>query len=93
MLTLTNNAVDAIRNLTVEQAVPDEGGLRIADDGAGALTISLVPAPYDGDQVLDASGARLFLDPGASQVLDDKELDAATGHDGRVRFAVAEQEV
>lgn len=92
MLTLTENAVSVIRNLTDQQEVPDGAGLRIATDPqAGALTLSLAEAPLDGDEVLDTAGARLFLDAEAAILLDDKALDAAVDTDGRVQFAVGEQ--
>jgi iron-sulfur cluster assembly protein len=92
MLAITDNAVAVIRDLTGTQNAPDGAGLRIATDAsAGSLTLSLAPQPEEGDQVLDASGARLFLDSGAAQVLDDKALDAAVDDQGAVQFAVAEQ--
>jgi Fe-S cluster assembly iron-binding protein IscA len=91
MLTLTENAVTVIRNLTDQQEVPEGAGLRIAtDESAGALTLSLATEPEDGDQVLDASGARLFLDSEAAELLDDKALDAAVDPQGAVQFAVAD---
>lgn len=92
MLTLTDNAVSVIRNLTDQQEVPAGAGLRIATDPqAGALTLSLAEGPVDGDEVLDTAGARLFLDAEAAILLDDKALDAAVDPDGRVQFAVGEQ--
>jgi iron-sulfur cluster assembly protein len=92
LLTLTDNAVSVIRNLTDQQEVPDGAGLRIATDPqAGALTLSLAEAPLAGDEVLDTAGARLFLDTEAAILLDDKALDAAVDPEGRVQFAVGEQ--
>jgi Fe-S cluster assembly iron-binding protein IscA len=92
MLTLTENAVAVIRNLTDQQEVPDGAGLRIATDpSAGALTLSLAEAPLDGDEVLDKSGARLFLDAEAATLLDDKALDAAVDPQGAVQFGFAER--
>jgi Fe-S cluster assembly iron-binding protein IscA len=91
MLTLTDDAVMAIRTLTDGQAVSDDAGLRIASDPAGGLMLSLTNGPSQGDQVLEDSGARLFLAPDAAQVLDDKALDATIASDGSVQFAVAEQ--
>jgi hypothetical protein len=55
------------------------------------LTLSLVAEPFEGDQVVDASGARLFLDSDAALLLDDKELDVAVDPSGDVQFAVADQ--
>jgi iron-sulfur cluster assembly protein len=92
MLAVTDNAATAIRDITQAQEVPDGAGLRIATDvAAGALTLSLVAEPVDGDQVVDASGARVFLDSQAALLLDDKELDAEVDAAGAVQFAVAEQ--
>jgi iron-sulfur cluster assembly protein len=92
MLTLTDNAVAVIRSLTEQPQVPDGAGLRIAtDQSAGALTLSLAPEPVEGDQVVNESGARLFLESSAAELLDDKALDAAVDPSGSVQFAVAEQ--
>jgi Fe-S cluster assembly iron-binding protein IscA len=92
MLALTENAVTAIRTITDQQDVPAGAGLRIgADQEAGALTLSLAPAPQAGDEVLDASGARLFLDSDAASILDDKALDAAVDTEGGVQFSFSEQ--
>jgi Fe-S cluster assembly iron-binding protein IscA len=92
MLTVTDNAAAEIRNLTGRPDLPEGGGMRIASDpAAGALTLSLAPAPVGGDAVVDASGARVFLDSAALSVLDDKALDATVDQEGRVQFVVAEQ--
>ncbi|MFB9233993.1 HesB/IscA family protein [Plantactinospora siamensis] len=91
MLTLTDNAVLVIRDLTAQQEVPDGAGLRIATDAdAGALTLALAEAPTQGDQVVDNDGARIFLDADAAQLLDDKALDAAVDAQGAVQFGFAE---
>lgn len=92
MLTLTDNAVAVIHNLTDQREVPDGAGLRIATDTEGAqLTLSVAPEPMTGDQILDAGGAKLFLDAAAAELLDDKALDASVEDDGRVLFSIAEQ--
>ncbi|CCG01856.1 hypothetical protein [Blastococcus saxobsidens] len=92
MLTLTTNAATTIRTLVEGSEVPDAGGLRIAKEpGAGALTLSLAALPAEDDQILDASGARLFLDPEAAVMLDDKTLDAGADAEGRLTFGIAEQ--
>ena len=94
MLAVTDNAAAVIRDLADRQEVPEGTGLRIASDPtAGGLTLSLASQPLDGDQVLDAAGARLFLDPQAALLLDDKALDAAVDAQGGVQFAVAEQAI
>lgn len=92
MLTVTNNAATAIRDITSQDAVPPGAGLRIAsEDGGNALVLSLVAQPSEGDQVVDSAGARLFLDQQAAQLLDDKELDVTVDPSGDVQFAVGDQ--
>jgi Fe-S cluster assembly iron-binding protein IscA len=92
MLTMTENAVLVIRDLTAQEEVPAGAGLRIASDlAAGSLNLSLAENPAQGDQVVDADGARVFLDPQAAQILDDKALDAAVDEQGAVQFGFAEQ--
>jgi Fe-S cluster assembly iron-binding protein IscA len=92
MLAVTDNAAAVIRDLTEQEEVPTGAGLRIAtDESAGALKLSLAPEPQEGDQVVDAHGARLFLDHEAAELLDDKALDAAVDAQGGVQFAVGEQ--
>jgi iron-sulfur cluster assembly protein len=92
MLTVTDNAAAEIRSLISRPEVPDGGGMRIASDpAAGALTLSLAPEPAADDAVLDAAGARVFLDTAAASMLDDKALDATIDPEGRVQFVVAEQ--
>jgi Fe-S cluster assembly iron-binding protein IscA len=92
MLTLTDNATQVIWDLTHQDQVPEGAGLRIAaDPAAGALMLSLSPAPEEGDKVLDERGARLFLDAGTAPLLDDKSLDAAVDDQGGVEFTLAEQ--
>ncbi len=92
MLTLTDNAVSVIRDLTQQQEAGT--GLRIASDPANSsLTLSLAPMPQEGDQVIDTAGARLFLDAEAAPLLDDKSLDATVDAGGGVRFALAQQSI
>ena len=97
MLTLTDTAADVVKQLAeIDDTSGPDGGLRIStqpdgDEGPG-LVLSPAPAPEDGDQVLDESGARVFLDESAAVMLDDKVLDAQIGSDGSVQFAVGTQE-
>ena len=92
MLTMTEKAVTEIRNLTELPEAPQGGGVRIASDpAAGGLAMTLVATPADDDTVLDADGARVFLDSTAATLLDDKTLDAVANPDGQTQFAIAEQ--
>lgn len=93
MLVLTDNATSVIRALADRPELPDASGLRIAStqEDAGALTITTVGTPEAGDQVLEDEGARVFLEPSAALVLEDKILDATVNEEGRVQFLLAPQ--
>lgn len=92
MLTLTENAATAVKGIMAQNTSADEAGLRIAgadDPRAGfALTVA---TPEETDEVVEASGARVFLDPAASAALSDRVLDAKVDEQGGVRFELAEQ--
>ncbi|KXK62763.1 adhesin [Micromonospora rosaria] len=93
MLTMTDNAVLVIRDLAAQQDVSDAGGVRIAaDTEAGSLTIELVPEPAAGDQVVDDSGARIFLDADAAELLNDTSVDAVVDDDGIIQFGFTERD-
>jgi len=92
MLTMTENAVMVIRDLTAQQGGPQTAGLRIcSDQSAGSFTIQAAAEPAPGDQVVENLGARLFLDSDAAQMLDDKALDAGVGDQGDVQFAIMDR--
>jgi iron-sulfur cluster assembly protein len=81
MLTLTDDARTAIQSLSATPGAPPEAGIRIAatpsPNGAGpSLELGVAAAPEPGDQVMDDSGARLFLDPVAAASLENQKLDA-----------------
>ncbi len=93
MLTLTNNAVTAIRALTSQPEQPPDTGLRIMGQGEGVppFQLALAETPVAGDQVIEADGARVFLAEGAAEALADKALDAEVDDQGGVAFSVAPQ--
>ncbi|MEV2240757.1 adhesin [Micromonospora sp. NPDC049891] len=93
MLTMTDNAVLVIRDLAAQQDVSEGGGVRIAaDTTAGSLTVELVPAPVEGDHVVDNQGARIFLDSDAADLLGDASVDATVDDEGVVQFGFTEKE-
>lgn len=75
MLTLTPSAVEAVDSLLHNPSVPDDAGLRISK-GESELTLELAPSPAPGDQVIEESGARVFVDAEAAPLLDDAQLEA-----------------
>ena len=93
MLTLTDGAVSAIRNLTSQPELPEQTGLRIMSqpDGGPAFQVTLADTPAEGDQVIETAGARVFLERDAAAALDDKSLDAQVDGEGTVAFTLAEQ--
>jgi iron-sulfur cluster assembly protein len=93
VLTLTDHAVSAIRNLTAQPGLPAETGLRIApeDGGAGGLALSLSDGPRAGDQVIEEADVHVFVQPDAAAALDDKALDAQVNEDGEVSFQLQSQ--
>jgi iron-sulfur cluster assembly protein len=94
MLTLTESAKDAVRDMVSASPAPDGGGLRIAaepgDGGQASLSLSLVAGPVAGDEVVDEDGTRVFLEPAAASLLDDKVLDARR-HEDHLHFTLEEQ--
>jgi iron-sulfur cluster assembly protein len=92
MLTLTDNARHAVQDIATRAGLPEEGGLRIAtsEEQLGSFELSLVPAPAEGDEVIEAEGTRVFVEPTTSEVLSDQQLDATTSDEG-IGFMLAPQ--
>ena len=82
MLAISEDAVVAIKGIVESDGIPEGAGLRItreeSTDPAGNartdLRLSVVAGPQEGDEVLEAE--RVFVDPGAVELLDNKLLDA-----------------
>jgi Fe-S cluster assembly iron-binding protein IscA len=93
VLTLTGQAVEAIRSLTSEPGLPPDTGLRIAPEGSDqpSLRLSLAQGPETGDAVIEDSGVRVFVQSEAAPILDDKALDAQVNDEGQVSFLLAQQ--
>ncbi len=92
MLTLTENATTAVKNLAA-QLPADTGGLRISEAAAPetGYALTLATAPEPDDTVVENEGARVFVDPVATIQLDDRVLDARVAEDGSVGFALAQR--
>jgi Fe-S cluster assembly iron-binding protein IscA len=91
MLTLTDNAVTAIRALTSQPEQSPETGLRIMGQGQGVppFQLTLAETPAEGDQVIETNGARVFVADDAAEALADKALDAEVDDQGGVAFSVS----
>jgi Fe-S cluster assembly iron-binding protein IscA len=95
MLALTDNAVEAVQEiLSSSDEAPEIGGLRLVAEPAGAqmnFQLSVVALPAEDDEVIEEQGARVFLDPEAASLLEDKVLDARI-ESNQVAFTIADQE-
>jgi iron-sulfur cluster assembly protein len=93
VLTLTHNAVVAIRDVMAGVDVPADAGLRISakPDEAGALELALASQPQAGDQVIEKENVRVFVSEDTVAILDDKALDAQPGAPGQPTFRLDRQ--
>ena len=96
MLVLTEAAAKVVKSVTSTPQAPQAAGLRISStapvpDSASALQVEAVSAPGENDQVLEAAGARVFVEPQAAGFLDDKVLDAQVDGEGNARFSLGVQ--
>ena len=93
MLTLTETATTAVKAIVSGTPDAEGGGLRIGAgaDGETGFAVSIVATPLPGDATVEADGAKVFLEPSTSAVLDDKTLDAQVGENGTVTFALVPQ--
>ena len=94
LLTLTDNAVEAVKHIvSSSEEISETGGLRLVAEQTGMQTnlgLSVVPLPAEDDEVIEEQGARVFLEPEAAALLDDKVLDASV-EQNQVAFTIADQ--
>ncbi len=96
MLVLTEAAAEVVKSLTSTPQAPAGSGLRIASatprpGDPGALQVSPASGPDENDQVVEAAGARVYLEPQAAAFLDDKVLDAQVDSAGKAHFSLSMQ--
>ena len=96
MLVLTEAAAEVVKSLTSTSQAPEGTGLRIASSGPepgdpGALQVTAAVGPGENDQVINAAGAHIFLEPQAAAFLEDKVLDAQVDSDGQAHFSLGMQ--
>src|SRR5260221_10244416 len=96
MLVMTVAAAEVVMSVTPTPQTPDETGLRIVSSASepedpGALQVTAAAGPGENDQVIEAAGARVFLEPQAAAYLDDKVLDAQIDEQGKVHFTLVLQ--
>ena len=91
MLTLTNNASTAVKDLAERATGSDSAGLRISTISENPqdyeVKVSVTPEPDD--VIVQNDGAQVFLESRAAEALADRVLDATVEQDGAVRFQLA----
>lgn len=98
MLAITESAAEAINALVSLNEMPEGSGARIATDDQGqGLELALVQTPSQEDTVVEGSGAKVYLEHNAAQVLGDKTLDVeqvaeGAGEEAQMRFAIVPQQ-
>jgi iron-sulfur cluster assembly protein len=94
LLTLTDSAVEAVNQIvSSSDELSETGGLRMVAEQVGTQTnleLRVAPVPAEDDEVIEEKGARVFLEPEAASLLDDKILDARV-EDDRVAFSIQER--
>jgi iron-sulfur cluster assembly protein len=94
VLTITENAEQALDAVVSAEGVPDGAGLRISQgvgaNGQPAVGLALAAAPEPGDEVVDDANVPVFLSPDVTELLADKVLDAQMEGE-QVAFTLAEQ--
>ena len=93
MLALTHDAADAIETILTAPGVPEGAGIRIApapDSDRGVLEVTVAGFPDAGDEVIEESGARVFVQESVVEYLEGKTLDAHLDEE-RVGFTLIDQ--
>jgi iron-sulfur cluster assembly protein len=94
LLALTDSAVEAVKSIVSSSNEASEtSGLRMVAERAvtrANFHLSVVPLPAEDDEVIDEQGARVFLEPEAASLLEEKVLDANPEED-QVAFTIADQ--
>ena len=97
MLVLTEAAAEVVKSVTSTPQTPDGTGLRIASaapepEDPGVLQLTAAAGPGENDQVIEAAGVRVFVEPQAAAYLDDKVLDAQLDEQGTAHFTLGTQD-
>jgi iron-sulfur cluster assembly protein len=94
LLALTDSAVEAVKSIiSSSDEASETSGLRMVAEREGTQAnfhLDVVTLPAEDDEVIDEQGARVFLEPEAASLLDDKVLDASVEQD-QVAFTIADQ--
>jgi Fe-S cluster assembly iron-binding protein IscA len=95
VLTLTDRAAEAVRQLAAVSQLEPDPGLRISPGDTTPegtpLELELTPGPEANDVTVENGGANVYLEDQVVAALDDKVLDAAVDG-GQVRFTITDSD-
>lgn len=90
MLQCTQTVAMSLQELRRSQGIPDSFGVRVfaseTPEGEQALGIGFADRPFEGDEVAEQHGTRVFVAQEVAEGLDGAELDllpAASGNGNR----------
>jgi Fe-S cluster assembly iron-binding protein IscA len=93
MLTITDNAAEAVRQISEGSGLAPDPGLRISvgqpTPQGTPLELSIAAGGETTDQTVEEGGARVYLADAIAPALDDKVLDAEIEGE-QVHFALRE---
>jgi len=96
MLVLTEAAAEVVKAISSTPQASEGSGLRIASSAGaadpGALQVTTAPGPSENDQVIEAAGAHVYVEPQAAVYLEDKVLDAEVDSEGKAHFSLGMQD-
>lgn len=79
---LTDQAIEKVKTFIEEHGAGDGSGLRVAVLPGGCsgfqYGLNIEDAPETDDEILDAKGIRVFVDPFSAQYLEGTEIDYVT---------------
>jgi iron-sulfur cluster assembly protein len=91
VLTMTENAAEAVRLISAGSGLEPDPGLRISagppTEQGTSLEIGLAGEAEPSDKTVEEGGARIYVEELVAPALDDKMLDASMEGD-QVRFAL-----
>jgi iron-sulfur cluster insertion protein len=85
MITVTSQAAGKIKDIKVAQATPEDAGLRVRVVGGGCSGFQyqlVFDTPQPGDQVFEADGVKVVVDPKSFLYLNGTEIDYVDGLNG-----------
>ena len=85
MVSMTSSAASIVDAIRQQQGIPEQFVLRVfpneTTEGVG-IQMTFAPAPAEGDQVVEAEGTRLAVDPEIVEPLADSVIDAEQTEQG-----------